>query len=341
MGLESRIGVSSATFFDLSNAESEGKKIVSSYVKGGIHAPEVARTIEAAKKFGIGMELVYRKNLVYLSPQITESNVEVFQMHGSTARSIPNSIKQSLEEHPPTEGLGAFINLIESPVIAWAAMGTLKGDWDYNVYLALLLGVSQIVVHPYGADYLQKTGLIEVAKNRGVTMAIEPDFKRLKESSSVIWDQEKVLAIAQKTGEGICMDTSHTIITTNNLASLSEAYHFYKQAPKGVKAIHVSAAVPGEHRQAFFTQATGAMPLYQDESIIPSNVRGAYAEFIQEVANDPDFDGPIIIELFSFPKGRSFGQRIKAVEETLNSLLGFVSNGGSLSFPGQPTARPI
>lgn len=146
-----------------------------------------------------------------------------------------------------------------------------------------------------------KHGLIDIGQDYGIAFAIEPDWRRLKDAPNWIWEAEDVVQIARDSNSGICMDTSHTIISNNALGSLFTTYEALKKAPGGVAAIHLSAAIPEANRESLHIGGSfgtkGAMPI---DDKIPSAVRGVFREFYQHVKADPDVNAPIILEFLHF-----------------------------------------
>lgn len=338
--IKERIGVSTGTFIDFSDSIGDGKKIIGARLKNDIYAPEIDRALKVAKDLGIGLELVYRvgiENILFDGSERLKNRV--LQIHGPVFVNTVDAIQQGIEEHRGGSLKGILLSAIQNPLIAQFANGTLEGDWQATKALKRFLRVQNIVLHPWGADVLSQKGFMSFRPGSATTIAIEPDFQRRKSAAHIIWETEKVKEIADRLGQGICLDTSHTVISYNSTDALVKAYEAYKTSPKGVAAIHFSVAVPSDNRDDFFTKGTGALPLYNDPAIIPPSVRDVYREFYQGIMHDASFTGPLILEMWSFPKGGSFEDRRKAVEETLNVLEGSNEPPHSISSPDSPTRR--
>lgn len=322
-----QIGVSTATFVEF--RFSQAVNLLASRLIGNAYIPEVGRALQVASELGLGIEYAYRNNSGSASHEILSSNVPVLEVHGPIFYDFIDSLHNGLNEN-------SRLGVIKDPVIALLAGGTIKADLK-NCFeeTSYSLGASSVVLHPHGAEIAYQNGLLQLADNYGISIAIEPDWKRNRESPYWNWNPRNVTNIATNLEQGICLDLSHTGISFNDVDHLIEIYEFCKQAPKGVLAIHMNVAVPGE------TEAMGGLPLYKDRAIVPDAVHGVYREFWQHVQADQSFKGPIIIELFAFPKGESFEQRRKAVEETLESLISYSSQDPSISLPQKPTIRPL
>lgn len=326
-----RIGISTGTFMDISSPLREGGKILAAKLSGEIYAPEIERTERAAKKLGLGIELIYRVGSENCLPKLKTLSPKVLQIHGPIHRSAIDAILQGQNEYRDNSPVTALKYALFSFFIARFMLGTVKDDMPRVINLVLELGVDRVVVHPWAAQYITR-------RSSNFPIGIEPDFRRLKESKYFIWETEEVISIANRLGAGIVLDVSHTVISTNSLESISKTYEKYKKAPGGVIAIHFSVAIPGDTREEILLKGTGAMPLYPDT---PDSVKGYLKEFYQQVSNDTNFKGPLILEIWSFPKGGKFDQRIKAVEDTLNILEGSRDLPRSTSLPKEPTHQPI
>lgn len=322
--MSERVVVSSSTFIKFpegaTNQAAYGIGIGKNLLQGGIYAPEVSEAIKAAKELDLGLEIAYRVGLGRISNEIQESGISVQQLHGP----VVWSLKESVSEAVGTNGDSSFFAKMKGAAMgvgmAKLANGTLEANWKDTERLAYELGAKSIVLHPNGAQILYKNRGIILGSDDNLVVGIEPDFRRMKEKPGIIWDPEKVIEIATITNQGVCLDTSHTGITYNSLGDMFYWYNRLKRfVPKGVVAIHFSVALPSKDREDFFTKGTGARPLYRDT---PDMVKGAYREFYQQVMKDPDFSGPLVFEMFSFPKGDSMDDRRHAVAETLDVLEG-------------------
>ncbi len=316
---------------NISNPLREGGEVLAAKLSGEIHAPEIEQTMSAAKKLGLGIELIYRVGSENYLPRLKALSPRVLQIHSPIHRSVIDAILQGQNEYRDNTPVTALKYALFSFFIARFMLGTVKDDMSKVVNLVLELGVNRVVVHPWAAQCITR-------RPSNLSMGIEPDFRRLKESKYFIWEIEEVISIANRLEAGIVLDVSHTVISTNSLESIFKTYEKSKKAPRGVVAIHFSVAIPGDTREEFFVKGTGAMPLYPDT---PDSVKGYLKEFYQQVSNDTDFNGPLILEMWSFPKGGKFDQRIKAVENTLNILEGSRDLPRSTSLPKEPTHQPI
>jgi sugar phosphate isomerase/epimerase len=319
-----RILVSSSTFIrfpeGLANQVAYGVDIGKNLLQGGIYAPEIDQAIKAAKEFGLGLEIAYRVGLGRASNDIQESGVTVEQLHGPVVWSLKESVSESVGTNSDSSFFAKMKGAALGVGMAKLANGTLESNWKDTERLAYELGARSIVLHPNGAQILYKNRGVILGLDENLVVGIEPDFRRMKEKPGIIWDPEKVIQIAQITDQGVCLDTSHTGITYNSVADMFRLYEkFKKEVRRGVVAIHFSVAIPNEDREDFFTKGTGARPLYRDT---PDMVKSAYREFYQQVMKDPDFNGPLVLEMFAFPKGNSMDERRKAIEETLDVLEG-------------------
>ena len=80
------------------------------------------------------------------------------------------------------------------------------------------------------------------------------------------------------------------------------------------------------------------MPL--DPRVVPPGVLDGFREFMAYLRHRR-FQGPIVVELFSFPDGDSLEQRKAAVWNTLNALYTGARSDGSVSLPGKPTWQKL
>lgn len=306
------LAVSSSTFIDMGKPISYGINTVKGLAKRELYAPEIDEAIKAAEEFGLGLEIAYRVGLRYKLDQIKKSGIPVDQIHGPIVWNLEQIIHASSGLKDLVFGVG----------MAGLANGTISSDWEETKKATRDLGAKRIVLHPNGAEILYKNRGVIFGQDDQLVVAIEPDFKRLSEKPGIVWKSDEVVRIANLTGQGVLLDTSHTGITYNNVEAMFSLYEKYKQEVKrGVVAIHFSVAIPGKDRSEFFTSnpGTGARPLYKNT---PDAVKGAYREFYQQVVSDKDFNGPFVLEMWSFPNGNSMDDRRKAVEETLEVLNG-------------------
>lgn len=315
-----RVAVSTSTFIDLSHPVSDGLKITKGLIEGGLYAPEIGQAIQTAKEFGLGLEIAYRVGLSRAVDKIKESGVYIYQLHGPVVWSAREAVSEAVGTNNDSSLKVKLKGVVMGVGMAKLANGTISTDWEETKRLTRELGAKSIVLHPNGAEILYKNRGMIFGSDDQLVVGIEPDFKRMTEKPGVIWNPDEVVRIAEMTEQGVLLDTSHTGITYNSVQDMFRLYEkFKKEVKKGVVAIHFSVAVPGESREEFFTKGTGARPLYQDT---PDWVKGAYREFYQEVTRDQDFKGPIVFEMWSFPKGNTMNDRRKAVGETLEGLEG-------------------
>ncbi len=320
MSKEVEIGVSTATFIRAQNPPLIG------------HIPEVEAAVLSAKNLGIGLEVVYRNSAQKkIIERCWESNVPVFQIHGPIFYDLADGVRAGMAE--PSKSWVAV-----NPLLGILSLGTLRRDFEATLTFARNLGVSRVVLHPRGAEILYKKGLVNASPEGDFSVAIEPDWRRPKESEHWVWQPEKVLEIAEKNGGGICMDTSHTSMSLNSVDHLVSLYEKYKKAPKGVLSIHLAAVIPDTEAYWILGRKKAGLPL--DPRYVPPQALGAFREFYQHLRLD-NFSGPVIIELFNFPGGYSLEQRKKAVEITLESLNSGKNSEASISLSGKTTSRPI
>lgn len=319
-----KFGLSTACFMD-SNL-GEARKYFGAFISHRQYLPEIPSSLQVAKKLGLGLELVYRKGADKETLVLFEGRkVPVLQIHGPIWYDLPTAFREGWQEASKS---GAIID----PLLSFLALGTLKGDFKKCLSLANKLRSPQIVIHPGGAEILYRNGLSQLTASYGLNLAIEPDHRRPNEASCWIWQPEKAVELAGKANEGICMDTSHTIISQRSVRHLCETYDKYKKTPKGVLSIHLVAAIPEDNPWELHRKRNGGLPL--DPRIVPPYILGAFREFYQHLLRDR-FSGPIIVELFQF-KGLN---REEAIYNTLNSLETNPKFPSSISLPGEPTVR--
>jgi sugar phosphate isomerase/epimerase len=315
-----QIGVSTGSFVEFKPREALK---LPGYLVGRPYIPEIVAGVSAARDLDIGLEIAYRKRAdKQVVEMIENERVKVLQIHGPIFFNILDSLKQGRQEDSVKMGIALdFFNTA-------LAGGGLKSEFRNNIKLAEQLGVGQIVIHPRGAEMLHDSGLLSLTTKayggEGISIAIEPDWKRQNASRNWVWHWEEASEIANKTSTGICMDVSHTVISHNSLKYLGDIFNYYQANTKGVLAIHFNAAVPWSDKSEIH-KGWGALPMYTNIDELVENqpaVLGAYREFWQHIKQS-GFSGPVIIEVYSYKRGEhTFDEKIKAIAETVNFLEG-------------------
>jgi sugar phosphate isomerase/epimerase len=296
---------------------------------------EVDPTMSTAEELQLTIEWVYRVGGAHHAQQLFGAKPSIVrQIHAPIFYDFITAAVQGAGELSRTR-------LVLNPLLAVLALGTLRHDFMENVRLAQALRVTQLVVHPHGARRLQQSGLLSLAKAHGIRLAIEPDWRR-PDACFWLWQREVVREIADTLDEGICLDTSHTLISYQSGAvgpTLCQTYDELARARRGVVAIHLSGALPdAQNEVSIYGAGRRAVPL--DPRMVPPEVLGGFREFMEHL-RQMRFQGQIVVELFSFPGGDSLERRKAAVWNTLNALFTGARNDGSMSLRGRPTWQKL
>lgn len=297
---------------------------------------EVEVSITMAKKMDIGVEVVYRtKTQKKINRLINNNRGVIWQIHGPIFYSLLCAFKQGLRDYPKNR-------VLAHPLASFLLLGTVKNDIEDCKEILMHTKTEKIILHPLGA-YLLMSKLSTHSKELTDNILIEPDWRRPNaNTSSWIWEREKVAKLANDMGVGICLDTSHTLISyqEENIAeNLCKSFDFFQRSTKGVYSIHLSAAIPNsQNKMRVYTNSLGGLPL--DHRYIPENVLEGFRIFHQHI-NHCGYNGTIVIELFRFPEGDTIRQREKAVYSTLETLFSKPKNSTSISIANSPTNKPI
>jgi sugar phosphate isomerase/epimerase len=300
---------------------------------GFLNLGEIDSAVKIAKMLDIKIEIVYRSSYKLFKLIIKNDMVESF--HAPIFFDFHSAFLQGLRYFSRDK---SFFNAI----MGYLIFGSLTRDFNKCTDVALKYGAKLIVFHPRELSLFISKGS-EILSRKGIDFVIEPDWKRPKRTPYFwIWEKDKIADLSNNIGVGICLDTSHTLISYQKgdiAENLCGTFDFYQKKTKGVYAIHLSAAMPDpENPMRIHDKSLGGMPL--DNRFVSDRVIDAFQTFHQHVVST-NYSGSIVIELFSFPEGGSSSQREKAVYTTLETLQARGQKNISISISGKTTMRPL
>lgn len=188
-----------------------------------------------------------------------------------------------------------------------------------------------VTTHPYCIEVLGQQNLFPRPKG-SPNWAIEPDYPRpnQRRSQALISDLERVVELANTFGCSINIDTSHIRLSGNDLI---KSWEYVYRSGVHVEIMHLvgcrrhpeNVALDGGHEIS--KQSLSIRDLQE------------YAEFIQHIRKDEDWNGLVVVEISPIRARGSKIERIAAIQRTLDFYLGdykAFKESQIFSFPGPP-----